>query len=199
MSAALLAAGSARRMGAEKLLLSLCGEPIVRRVAREIVAVGFSQILVVANAANESVVSAALSDMPVELVVNREAAAGMGGSIAAAVAAVAPTSQALVLAQGDQPFVDRGMLRTLLAEWRRTSPAFVASSYGGLLTTPVVFAARLLGELRALEGDRGARGVLRRHEADGRVIAFPAWQGTDVDTPDDYERAREIAESLRRR
>jgi molybdenum cofactor cytidylyltransferase len=198
ISAVLLAAGSARRMGGEKVLLSLDGEPMLRRVAREVVALGLSEILVVANARNHAAVFATLSDLPVRVLVNPRASEGIGTSIGLAAASVAPTSQAMLLAQGDQPLVERGMLRALVRTWREESPDFVASSYDEIITTPVLFSCRLLDELRELGGDRGARFVLERRFDRGRVLAFPAWRGIDVDTPDDYERVRHLAASVRR-
>ena len=35
-----------------------------------------------------------------------------------AAASLSPASEALIVLQGDQPFVDRAMLRRLLGEWR---------------------------------------------------------------------------------
>ncbi len=198
ISAVLLAAGSARRMGGEKVLLSLDGEPMLRRVAREVVALGLSEILVVANARNQPAVFATLSDLPVRVLVNPRASEGIGTSIRLAAASLAPTSQALLLAQGDQPLVERGMLRALVRTWREESPDFVASSYDEVVTTPVLFSCRLLDELRELGGDRGAKSVIERRFDRGRVLAFPAWRGIDVDTPDDYERVRHLAASVRR-
>jgi molybdenum cofactor cytidylyltransferase len=195
ISAVLLAAGSARRMGGEKVLLSLDGEPMLRRVAREVVALGLSEILVIANARNHAAVFATLSDLPVRVLVNSRAGEGIGSSIGLGAASVAATSQAMLLAQGDQPLVERGMLRALVRAWRDESPDFVASSYDGVVTTPVLFSSRLLGELRELSGDQGAKSVLERCFDRGRLIAFPAWRGTDVDTPDDYERVRHLAAS----
>src|SRR5206468_9069461 len=133
VSAVILAAGLARRMGREKVLLTVDGEPLLRRVAREVVAVGLSEILVVANEHNRHAVFAALSDLPVQVLTNQRADEGIGTSIAMAASSMAATSQALLLLQGDQPFVERGMLRTLIAEWKRGSPDFVASSYAGVV------------------------------------------------------------------
>jgi molybdenum cofactor cytidylyltransferase len=132
------------------------------------------------------------------VLINPRAGEGIGTSIGLAAASVAPTSQAMLLAQGDQPLVERGMMRALVRTWREESPDFVASSYDEVVTTPVLFSSRLLHELRALGGDRGARSVLEKCFDRGRVLAFPAWRGTDVDTPDDYERVRHLAASLRR-
>jgi molybdenum cofactor cytidylyltransferase len=198
ITAVLLAAGAARRMGGEKVLLPLDGEPMLRRVAREVVALGLSEILVVANARNESVVFATLSDLPVRVLVNPRASEGIGTSIGLAAASVARTSRAMLLTQSDQPLVDRGMLRALVRTWQEESPDFVASSYDEVVTTPVLFSGQLLDELRELDGDRGAKTVLERRFDRGRVLPFPAWRGIDVDTPDDYERVRYLAASVRR-
>lgn len=199
VSAVILAAGMARRMGREKLLLTLDGEPLLRRVVREVVALGLSEILVVANKHNRAAVFAALSDLPVRVLTNERADEGIGTSIALAASSVAATSQGLLLLQGDQPFVERGMLRTLIAEWTSGSPDFVAASYAGVVTTPVFFARRLLDELRALRGDRGAKSVLERHATAGRVLDFPRWRGLDVDTPEDYRLVCQRSSSARRR
>jgi molybdenum cofactor cytidylyltransferase len=199
VSAVILAGGLARRMGREKVLLTVDGEPLVRRVVREVVALGLSEILVVANQHNRDAVFAALSDLPVQVLTNERADDGIGTSIALAASSVASTSQALLLLQGDQPFVERGMLRTLIAEWRRRAPDFVASSYGNVVTTPVLFTRHLFEELRALRGDSGARSVLERHANAGRVLDFPRWRGVDVDTPEDYRLVCQRASSPRRR
>lgn len=198
MSAVVLAAGAARRMGREKLMLAVGGKPLLRTIVREVVPLGLPQILVVANEENRRAVFAALSDLPVEILLNSRAQEGMGTSIALAASSVAPTSRGILLLQGDQPFVDRVILRTLVGEWKRRSPDFVASSYDGVVTTPVLFGRHLFDELRGLGGDRGAKSVLERHWPAGRVLEFPSWRGLDVDTPEDYERARRLARSARR-
>jgi molybdenum cofactor cytidylyltransferase len=199
VSAVILAAGMARRMGREKLLLTLDGQPLLRRVVCEVVALGLSEILVVANERNREAVFAALSDLPVRVLTNERADEGIGTSIALAASSVAATSLALLLLQGDQPFVERGMLRTLIAEWKEGSFDFVASSFAGVVTTPVLFDRRLFEELRGLQGDRGAKSVLERHSSAGRVLEFPRWRGLDVDTPEDYRSVCERSNSERRR
>src|SRR5262249_1581163 len=110
---------------------------------------------------------------------------GIASSIATGTGAVADDSGALVLVQGDQPMITSEMLQVLVAVWRGGHPAFVAASYDGLTTTPVLFARALYPQLRALEGGGGARRVLRRHA--GKVVAFPSWMGSDLDTTADYD------------
>jgi molybdenum cofactor cytidylyltransferase len=192
VSGVILAAGSARRMNAQKLLLDVGGRPLVRTVADEAAAARLAEILVVVSNASETVVTEALDALSVRIVTNPRAADGMGTSVAAGAAAVSEESDALILLQGDQPLVVRSMLRRLIDAWQPDRPPFVASRYDGLVTTPVLFDRAVFPELRELDGDRGAKSVLDRHSESGRTIDFPAWRGADVDTPEDYRRVREI-------
>ena len=47
ISAVILAAGASTRMGTQKLLLPLGGEPLVRRTVRQVCDAGFDDVLVV--------------------------------------------------------------------------------------------------------------------------------------------------------
>ena len=189
----ILAAGRASRMGREKLLLGLGGKPIIRHVAETVCGAGLtdvSEIVVVANPRNQEAIHEAVADLNLRIVCNPSFEKGLGTSIAAGVAAAAPDARALLLIQGDQPFVDADVLRRLIAEYRQYKTAFVASSYDDVTTTPVLFSRVLFAEMAALHGDVGARSVLRNHK--GRLVAFPAWRGTDLDTEDDYRRVQQL-------
>ncbi len=60
--------------------------------------------------------------------------------------------------------------------------------YKGTQGTPVVFAASVFDELRALDGDAGARAVVRRDPARVARVALDVDMPPDVDTPEDYAR-----------
>jgi molybdenum cofactor cytidylyltransferase len=193
ITAVILAAGRASRMGREKLLLMLGDKPVIRHVAEMVRGAGLDEIcdiVVVANPRNQDSVRAALADLDLRIICNPSFELGLGTSIATGVAAAGPDANALLLVQGDQPFVNAEILRRLIAEWREHQSAFVASSYDEITTTPVLFSRALFAEMAALKGDVGARSVVRNHE--GRVVAFPAWRGADLDTEDDYERVQQL-------
>lgn len=192
----MLAAGSASRMGRQKVTLAVAGRPMVRRAVEALYAIAARRIHVVVNSANAEAVRAALAGLPVRLIVNEEFRDGIGSSIAVGAAALDADARAMLLVQGDQPFVSAQLLQQLVDVWARESPPFVASRYDGVVTTPVLFDRKLLPELLALEGDVGARQILRRHAEDGRIVDFPAWCGADVDTEEDYERVRELIEGV---
>lgn len=193
IAAVILAAGRASRMGREKVLLPLDGEPLVKRSVRAATEAGATKVLVVVNPHNRDRIEAVLADLSCDVVCNERFEEGIGGSIALAAATVQGNADALLLMQADQPLIDAAALCRIIDVWRTQRPNFVASSFGGTTTTPVLFSDALIPELRNLTGDTGARQVIERHVSEGRVLESPAWQGKDVDTDADYESIRSLA------
>jgi molybdenum cofactor cytidylyltransferase len=183
-------------MGRDKALLDLGGEALVRRCVSTVATSGIDEISVVVNPHNQASIAHAVRGLPVRVVCNPRHSQGMGTSIATAAAMMACDSIAagLLLVLVDQPLIDASMLAAIVDAWLDARPDFVASAYGGVTTTPVLFDRSLLPELRALAGDGGARAILQSHAANGRILEFPPWRGRDIDTADDYAAVREILE-----
>ena len=94
---------------------------------------------------------------------------GMGHSLAAGVAA-ADHLDALFIALGDMPWVAQATLQALRGALR--SPTHIVQPvHGGVAGHPVGFGRAYFPELRALTGDRGAKAVLRRHRS--AIITLP--------------------------
>jgi len=66
----------------------------------------------------------------------------------------------------------------------------VAPLYRGVQGNPVLFAAAVFPELRALTGDRGARSVVEKDPARVALVSFDLAMPADLDTFEDYERLR---------
>ena len=60
---------------------------------------------------------------------------------------------------------------------------------------PVLFAAALFDELRAVHGDQGGRGVIARDPSRVAEVPVDAPMPIDIDTPQDYEAARRARQS----
>jgi molybdenum cofactor cytidylyltransferase len=190
--AAVLAAGRSTRMGADKLLLPLGDRPILRHVVDAVAGVQPAEILVITSPTGAPSLATAIDGSAARAVVNARAAEGMGTSIACAARSLPEGTDALLLAQGDQPLVSTAALARLIECFVAGCKSYVAARYGDLVTTPVVFDRSLFGELRALGGDRGARRVLEQHRDDGDVVDLPLWMSLDVDDQEGYRRVREL-------
>jgi molybdenum cofactor cytidylyltransferase len=185
-----LAAGASSRMGQPKLLLPLAGEPIVRRVAREVLEAGFDDVLVVVGGEHERVIEA-LDGLAVRPVVNRDFLTGMGSSFRTAIEAITG-SDAAMFALADQPLLTSSDYRRLLDTYHERPGGIVSVRYGEVTAPPHLFAARFFPELAQLE--HGARPVLKRHAGEMVVLQFDPELLLDVDTMDDYERAKALLE-----
>lgn len=119
---------------------------------------------------------------------NEKANEGIGTSIARAAALTPSSIEGLIIAQGDQPLVPSEAFASLVDRFRAKRPRFVACRFGDVVTTPVIFDATLLDELRALGGDRGARPILERHAVYGEILEVAEEAGLDVDDADGYRR-----------
>jgi molybdenum cofactor cytidylyltransferase len=188
VTAVVLAAGASTRMGRQKLLLPIGGEPLVRRTVRQVSEAGFDDLLVVVGCDHDKVLGA-LDGLPHRHVINADYQTGMGSSFRAAVGGL-DSSAAAMFALADQPLVTAREYRQLLEAYRPDAPGIVSVRYGDVTAPPHLFDREFYPELAALQ--HGARAVLERHRDRTLVLRFAPELLLDVDTPEDYERATRL-------
>jgi molybdenum cofactor cytidylyltransferase len=186
VSAVVLAAGAATRMGTQKLLLPLRDQPLVRLVVTAVCDAGFDDVVVVVGSEHERVV-AALGGLPIRHALNAEYATGMGSSFRTAVMNL-PECDGAMFALADQPCVTSAEYRRVLDTYLQGHSPIVSVRYGEVMAPPHLFAREFFAELAVLE--HGARPVLLRHRDKTTILAFPPDLLADVDTPEDYERVK---------
>lgn len=186
----ILAAGQASRMGRPKQLLPWGDTTLVGHAVRRAQGLPGAQVYVVTGA-HAKQVAEALRHFGVRFFHNSDYKSGMASSIAAGVAAIRkeqPEVAQLLIALADQPFIPTSYLQTLLDRQRKIA-APVATAYSAERTgVPAVFGPDSFAALENLEGDRGARLLLRT--ANVVRLEPPQWQLRDIDTPEAYERYR---------
>lgn len=179
-----LAAGAGSRMGAQKLLLELAGEPLVRHAVVAAAEGGCHSAWVVWN---DPAVEAAVRDSATAIE-NPRAASGQASSLRAGLGALPDWVAGALVLLGDQPLVGARTVQMLIRAWRQegSRPA-VATGNGDEWRPPVLLDRSLWPEMMRLEGDAGARQVLGARS--DLVETVPAHgRGDDVDTPEDYAR-----------
>ena len=179
-----LAAGLARRMGRQKLMLQLRGKPVVRWAIERLVP--HVQDIVVVTGQDDLPIRDALFGLSVRFAVNPEPQAGQGSSIAVGVGALKPWTRAALIALGDQPRISDVVIPRLLEAFARSGKAIVAPVYRGTQGTPVLFSSEVFAELRRLGGDAGARSVVAARPERVERVLFDEPMPPDVDTPEDY-------------
>ncbi len=197
-AAVVLAAGSSTRMGENKLLLSLDGEPVVRRAVRAAAAAALDPIIVVLGHEPERV-RAALAGLPCRTVINPDHARGKGTSLQLGIAEAASATEAgaAVVMLADMPFVSAAMLARVAAR-EGTSAPMVVSRYGAVNAPPILYDRSLFAELLALPGQACGKEMVRRHREEAVVLSWPEAALADIDRPEDYQRiVLELAELAR--
>jgi molybdenum cofactor cytidylyltransferase len=111
---------------------------------------------------------------------------GIGTSIRAGVAAL-QDCDALFLLACDQPYVESGVIRRLIARQQETEKPMVASAYAGTLGVPVLFGRTCFEKLLSLSDEEGAKALLLAWPNDVATVDFPRG-AMDIDTPGDWER-----------
>lgn len=191
VGAVLLAGGASRRFGADnKLLASVDSQPMIARVAREIVGAGVDDIVVVTGAEHQGYVTA-LSGLPVRIVSNANWNDGIGGSIAAGARALATDLDGAFVVPGDLPNLSAAVFRRLIEKFSEHSASrvIVPVTADSEQRNPVLWPNALFPHLAQLTGAKGGKSLLDTL-AEGRVdVAFDDERlFADIDTTDDYAR-----------
>lgn len=188
VGAIILAAGGSGRFGQPKQLLPFQGESLVRRAVRGALEAACAPVTVVVGHVRERIENE-LRETPAVIVENPEWQRGLGSSIRSGVLhlrSARPELDAVVLLACDQPFVDAGVIRSLIAQWENSGKPIVACSYAGTLGIPVLFDRSCFEELLSLPDDSGAKAIIESRPGDVAQVEFEKG-AIDVDTPADFE------------
>ena len=178
-----LGAGGSNRLGRPKQLLPYGEGTLLGHVAGVAGACRFDQTIV-AIGGSAADVRAGVDLAGAEVVVNDAYGAGCSSSIAAALAAVDPGCDVMVLMLGDQPGVTAETVRELLAG-RGDAPLAVCR-YDDGDGHPIAFARSVFADLADLHGDKGVWRLLDRRAAEVVRVPIAGSIPRDVDTPEDY-------------
>ena len=106
----------------------------------------------------------------------------MASSLRCGIAALPDTVAGVMVLLCDQHRIETADLKRLMAAWQ--GDEIVAAAYRGVLGVPAIFPRRQFSRLSTLQGDQGARELLRCADETPLAIEMPA-AGYDIDTPAD--------------
>jgi molybdenum cofactor cytidylyltransferase len=186
VSAVVLAAGCATRLGEQKVLLPVEGRPMVQRVTDA--ALGSKAVETIVVVGHEAdAVRKALAGRTATVIVNPDYAAGMSTSLQAGVRAVAIGCDAALFLLADQPFVASSLIDQLIERFAETRASVVRPVVAGRVANPVLMSAALFPEILQQRGDVGGRRIVERHA--GEVCLVPIDDPRlliDIDSAADY-------------
>ncbi|HET8697673.1 MAG TPA: nucleotidyltransferase family protein [Gammaproteobacteria bacterium] len=187
LACVLLAAGGSRRLGRPKQLVRRRGQPLLVHATRAARGALPGAPLVVVLGAQALRLRALLRrrDPAARAVLNSRWSTGLASSLARGLRALPSDIDAALVLLVDHPDVDAAALRRLIAAWRRRPAAPAAAGYLERAGVPAILPRRSWRALRDLEGDSGARALLR---GGGATLVDMPEAALDVDTPEDAAR-----------
>ncbi len=182
ISGVVLAAGTGSRFGGTKQLTKIEGKHLVRYAVDALAAAGIDEIVVVTGHDAEAV-EAALPPF-VRAVRNPAFREGQATSLAAALHALAPDSEAAVILMADQPGVTADVVRALVAGFLTTRKRIVRAVYRDG-PGPALLSREIYAEAGHLSGDVGARELIASNPEWVEEVALDTDAPRDIDTVGD--------------
>jgi molybdenum cofactor cytidylyltransferase len=180
----ILAAGASLRLGTSKQLVSIAGEPLLRRQCRRALSARVGPVLALLGCEADRH-RRVLADLPVEVRVNEEWQEGMAATLRHGVGIAMERRAASLVLPCDQYRITSNDLRTLHAIWRRAPSSACVSRWGDYAGPPVILPIECHDAVRQLHGDIGARAILYDTQRP-HPLEVPNVRATyDLDCPED--------------
>lgn len=184
-----LAAGLSQRFGGNKLLAPFDGKPIVYRAVAAALRSRLAAVAVVLGYEQE-LVRAALAELArhprLAIVINDHYRLGQSTSVRAGLAEIEKNCLAAMFIPADQPGLTAATIERLIGEFEKSERSICYPVFRGRRCSPVVFAAAHFPSIHKLEGDIGARDIIRRHPEGVHEVDFDDERPLlDVDSPQD--------------
>lgn len=195
MAAVVLAAGKSERMGANKLLLEVAGRTIIDRLLYALDDSMVDDVFVVLGHRPEAL-RPHVEAHRAEVVLNPHYEKGMTSSFKAGLRKVLAEATFLVL--GDQLGLEVDLLEVMAATMASDPDSLIVSPvYKNRRGHPVLFRRTLFPEILNLGVDETLMDVIHRHEGAHRLVEGNLWCTIDIDTPEEFERIKELFEASR--
>lgn len=187
VAAIVLAAGTSSRLGRPKQLLPVGQSPLLQYTLNMVRHTTLEpRILVLGGYADE--ILRAVDTRGFEVVHNSDFATGQASSLRAGLNAVPADIDAVAVILGDQPLVPSWLVDDLAAAFDSDKHVALRPTYSDGPGNPVILSRALFPELLTLDGDVGARDILRAHRTRIHELPFPNRAAPrDVDTMADFE------------
>ncbi|PWL38923.1 4-diphosphocytidyl-2C-methyl-D-erythritol synthase [Flagellimonas aquimarina] len=186
ISTLILAAGASKRMGNKvKQLLPWGNSTLIENTVATAKQVSDS-VFIVLGANREKIRES--TSLDAEIIHNPNWKAGMGSSISIGAEYIlkhAEGKNGLLIMLADQPLIDASYLNQLKKEFDQDDFKVVATSYENRLGVPAIFHQSIIPELTHLNGDYGARHIIKKYQATIKSV-LPNGKELDIDTPETY-------------
>jgi len=196
----ILAAGEGKRMGKVKLTLPLGNKKLIEWVLRAVKLTPLDKYFLVVRPEDKEIIKTG-EKWGAEIVFNPECKSGMSSSIQKALSLIPSEGvEGFFLILGDQPLITSRIINKLIKSFSPGKGEIVVPYFKNKRGNPVLFDICWKDELMAVTGDVGGRVLIKAHpEKIKRVNISDETILLDIDREEDYEKMKNIFDSLHKR
>lgn len=187
--AVILAAGSSRRMGSQKLLLPFGQNTIIGTVIDNVLNSSVDHVMVVLGANQEKILDT-IGNLPVQFCHNKEHEKGMLSSVICGIRALPQEAVAALIFLGDQPGIPPKVTNSVIDAYMEELVGIVIPVHNHRRGHPLLVDMKYRKEIEHLDLEEGLR-ALRHHFPDDVMEVEVDEPGilVDIDTREDYNNA----------
>ena len=183
----ILAAGSSTRMGQPKQLMMYKNKTFLQHIISEAKNALLDPVICVTGYQSDLITNS-ISVMEVSIVYNEHWPEGMGSGISTGIRHLMLTdADSVILAVSDQPYVSSDLFSEMVRWKDESGKGIVACTYAGTLGTPVLFTKDYFDRLQSLNGNQGAKNIVKLNLPDVCPVEFEKGS-VDIDSKEDYEK-----------
>ncbi len=177
----ILAAGNSSRLGTHKQNIQFNQTTLLAMIENAL-ALCCQQVTVVLGYNHQDITTQPSSYR----VINSQWHKGMGSSIKAGLTNIEQSTDALLIALCDQPYIKPIYYQHLVELAHQSPNMIIASKYHDSIGVPAIFPINFLEHLLATPDSHGAKSVINKHPND--VVAVDCPEGSfDIDNEDDLK------------
>jgi molybdenum cofactor cytidylyltransferase len=165
----ILAAGESKRMGFPKMLLAFNGKTMIENVIEHVAESESSGNLVVLGANREKLTDI-IGKYNVSFCYNENYRQGMLSSVQCGMRNLPGDTGAVLVFQGDQPFITPGVINSVIRAYRSSGKGIVIPACGGKRGHPLLLDNRYMTAVDDLDPQKGLREIIERHSDDVFVV-----------------------------
>jgi molybdenum cofactor cytidylyltransferase len=192
VDALILAAGPSSRFGSPKQLHPWGPSTLLQHVIELVAGTEVDATWVVLGAYADRILDE-VDFGDAGIIENPEWEEGIASSLRVGLDTIARRAEAdaVLIVLGDQPNLDVDVVKSILDRYEATGAAAVVPKYRYQLGNPALVDRSLWARVMSLEGDQGARTLLRAHPEWVEEVWFPSSMPRDIDTEEDLAELRQ--------
>ena len=187
--AIILAAGSSRRMGTQKLLLPFGDNTMIETVIDHVLQSNVDSVMVVLGADHDKV-KKVIDPLPIEICFNQSHDSGMLSSVVCGFKALPDDTGTALVFLGDQPGIPPVVTNAVLEAYNESLHGIVIPVHNHRRGHPLLVDYKYKREIERLDLEQGLRSLMHHFPQD--VLEVDVSEPgilTDIDTPEDYDKA----------